>query len=381
MKNLLLFITFIFYSFLAISQITNFTEKFDLPVETKETSGLLFFDSKIITHNDSGNQPNLYEIDSLTGNLLRVIHVNNATNIDWEDITEDENHIYIADIGNNNGNRTDLKIYKILKSDFKNSASISADIISFSYEDQTNFDSKPNGSNFDAESIVVYNNSILIFTKNWNDLKTNVYKTPLITGNYLATKVSSANVDGLITGGVYNDDRFFLTGYNASLIPFLIYISPNRKPGEDIFFSGFNKISLENELGQGSQLEGITNIGLTSNYYISREHFTTTINGNQYDFTQKLYEFQDATSPLLSLDESKLAKIIISPIPATNKIKINTSLPFLNLEIYNSLGKKMYIPLIDNLKELDISNLEKGVYILKIQSNNKKIVVRKIIKL
>ena len=381
MKNLLLFITFIFYSFLAISQITNFTEKFDLPVETKETSGLLFFDSKIITHNDSGNQPNLYEIDSLTGNLLRVVHVNNATNIDWEDITEDENHIYIADIGNNNGNRTDLKIYKILKSDFKNSTSVSADIISFSYEDQTNFDSKPNGSNFDAESIVVYNNSILIFTKNWNDLKTNVYKTPLITGNYLATKVSSANVDGLITGGVYNDDRFFLTGYNASLIPFLIYISPNRKPGEDIFFSGFNKISLENELGQGSQLEGITNIGLTSNYYISREHFTTTINGNQYDFTQKLYEFQDATSPLLSLDESKLAKIIISPIPATNKIKINTSLPFLNLEIYNSLGKKMYIPLIDNLKELDISNLEKGVYILKIQFNNNKSVVRKIIKL
>jgi hypothetical protein len=381
MKNLLLFVTFIFYSFLTISQITNFTEKFDLPVETKETSGLLFFDSKIITHNDSGNQPNLYEIDSLTGNLLRVVHVNNATNIDWEDITEDENHIYIADIGNNNGNRTDLKIYKILKSDFKNSTSISADIISFSYEDQTNFDSKPNGSNFDAESIVVYNNSILIFTKNWNDLKTNVYKTPLITGNYLATKVSSANVDGLITGGVYNDDRFFLTGYNASLIPFLIYISPNRKPGEDIFFSGFNKISLENELGQGSQLEGITNIGLTGNYYISREHFTTTINGNQYDFTQKLYEFQDATSPLLSLDESKLAKIIISPIPATNKIKINTSLPFLNLEIYNSLGKKMDIPLIDTLKELDISNLEKGVYILKIQFNNNKSVVRKIIKL
>ena len=81
------------------------------------------------------------------------------------------------------------------------------------------------------------------------------------------------------------------------------------------------------------------------------------------------------------MDESKLAKIIISPIPATNKIKINTSLPFLNLEMYNSLGKKMDIPLIDNLKELDISNLEKGVYILKIQFNNNKSVVRKIIKL
>lgn len=381
MKNLILFIAFTFYSFLALSQITNFKEKFNLPDETKETSGLLFFDSKIITHNDSGNQPNLYEIDSLSGNLLRTVNVHNATNIDWEDITEDENHIYIADIGNNNGNRTDLKIYKILKSDFKNSTSVSADIISFSYEDQTNFDSKPNGSNFDAESIVIYNNSILIFTKNWNDLKTNVYKTPLITGNYLAKKVSSANVDGLITGGVYNDDRFFLTGYDTTLTPFLIYISPNRKPGEDIFFSGFNKISLENELGQGSQLEGITNIGFTGNYYISREHFTTTINGNQYDFTQKLYEFQDETSPLLSFEENKLKKIIISPNPVTNKIKINENLQFFSLEIYNSLGKKMDTPLFDTQEEIDISHLEKGVYILKMQFKNKKSDVRKIIKL
>lgn len=381
MKNLILFIAFTFYSFLALSQITNVKEKFNLPDETKETSGLLFFDSKIITHNDSGNQPNLYEIDSLSGNLLRTVNVHNATNIDWEDITEDENHIYIADIGNNNGNRTDLKIYKILKSDFKNSTSVSADIISFSYEDQTNFDSKPNGSNFDAESIVIYNNSILIFTKNWNDLKTNVYKTPLITGNYLAKKVSSANVDGLITGGVYNDDRFFLTGYDTTLTPFLIYISPNRKPGEDIFFSGLNKISLENELGQGSQLEGITNIGFTGNYYISREHFTTTINGNQYDFTQKLYEFQDETSPLLSFEENKLKKIIISPNPVTNKIKINENLQFFSLEIYNSLGKKMDTPLFDTQEEIDISHLEKGVYILKMQFKNKKSDIRKIIKL
>ena len=381
MKNLIPFITFTFYSFLAISQITNFTEKFELPDETKETSGLLFFDSKIITHNDSGNQPNLYEIDSLTGSLLRTVYVNNATNIDWEDITEDENHIYIADIGNNNGNRTDLKIYKILKSDFKKSTSVSAEIISFSYENQSNFDSKPNGSNFDAESIVVYNNSILIFTKNWNDLKTNVYKIPLIPGNYLAKKVSSANVDGLISGGVYNDDRFFLTGYNTSLVPFLIYISPNRKPGEDIFFSGFDKISLENELGQGSQLEGITNIGFTGKYYISREHFITNINGNSYNFTQKMYEFYDETNPLLSLEENKLKKIIISPNPTTNKIKINSSLSFLNLEIYNSLGKKIDIPLIDTSKELDVSHLEKGVYILKIQYQNKKSATRKIIKL
>jgi hypothetical protein len=381
LNNLLFLFLFSFYSIFTQGQITNFKEKFDLPDETKETSGLLFLDGKIITHNDSGNNANLFEIDSLSGNLLRTISISNATNIDWEDITEDENHIYIADIGNNNGNRTDLKIYKIIKSDFKKNTSVSAEIISFSYEDQTDFDNKPNASNFDAESIVIFDNSILIFTKNWADLKTNVYQIPLTTGNYVAKKISSANIEGLITGGVYNDGRFFLTGYNTTLIPFLIYISPNRKPGEDIFFSGFDKITLENKLGQGSQLEGITNIGITGKYYISREHFTTIINGNQYDFTQKLYEFYDETSPLLSTDENKLGKIIISPNPVTNKVKIHTDLPFLNLEIYNSLGKKMNILLIDSLKEIDISYLEKGVYFLKIQYKNRKSTVRKIIKL
>ena len=89
-------------SFLGQSQITSFREKFELPEVVKETSGLLFIDGKIITHNDSGDDANLYELDSLSGNLQRTINITNATNINWEDITEDENHLYIGDFGNNN---------------------------------------------------------------------------------------------------------------------------------------------------------------------------------------------------------------------------------------------------------------------------------------
>jgi len=159
-------------SFLGQSQITSFREKFELLEVVKETSGLLFIDGKIITHNDSGDDANLYELDSLSGNLQRTINITNATNIDWEDITEDENHLYIGDFGNNNGNRTNLKIYKILKSDFKNNNAVTTEIISFSYEDQTDFTSRPNATNFDAEAIVFHENSLLIFTKNWIDLKT-----------------------------------------------------------------------------------------------------------------------------------------------------------------------------------------------------------------
>ena len=91
-KGTLLFLLLLTYSAL-FCQIENFTEKFELPEEVKETSGLLFLNGKIITHNDSGDDANLYEIDSLSGLLLRTISISNATNVDWEDISQDDPHI------------------------------------------------------------------------------------------------------------------------------------------------------------------------------------------------------------------------------------------------------------------------------------------------
>lgn len=382
LKTFLILLLLAFKTTYSQNQIVSFKEKFELPEKVKETSGLLFLDGKIITHNDSGDAANLYEIDSLSGTILRTISISNATNVDWEDVTENDTHIFIADIGNNNGNRQNLKIYSILKSDFKNNTTVSAEIISFSYEDQTDFSSQANSSNFDAEGIVIYQNKILIFTKNWADLKTNVYKIPLTTGSHVALKVSSANIAGLITGAVYTNDRFFLTGYEASLTPFLIYISYNRMPGENIFFSGFNKISLKDEMGSGSQIEGITNIATTGKYYISRENFSTTIGGLTFTFKQKLYEFYDETAPLLSILKNELELLSIGPNPAIDKINIKTNLPISNITVYNSLGKKVQVRIIQNKKEIDLSSVSKGIYYLKIQlKNTDSNIIRKIIKL
>jgi hypothetical protein len=378
---LYLSLLFAFTNTYSQNQIHNFKEKFELPEKVKETSGLLFLDGKIITHNDSGDAAKLYEVDSLSGAILRTVSISNATNVDWEDLAENDTHIFIADIGNNNGNREDLKIYTILKSDFKESNTVSAATISFSYEDQTVFSSQTNSSNFDAEGIVIYENQILIFTKNWADLKTNVYKIPLTPGSHVASKISSGDIQGLITSATYTEDRFFLTGYDTSLTPFLIYISYNRMPGENIFFSGFTKISLKDKIGQGSQIEAITNISNTGKYYISRENFSTTISGTTFTFKQKLYEFYDETSGLLSISENKLTLINISPNPATHKIKIKTSLPFSTIEIYNSFGKKVHTLIIPNEKEIDISFLSKGVYYLKIHLKDNNSIVRKIVKL
>jgi hypothetical protein len=48
-----------------------------------------FYNNNIITHNDSGGQANLYEINASTGAVLRTVAITNATNVDWEDIAQD----------------------------------------------------------------------------------------------------------------------------------------------------------------------------------------------------------------------------------------------------------------------------------------------------
>ena len=87
-----------------------------LPENVLESSGLIYYNNRLITHNDSGNSPQLYELDSLGSQIFRTITINNATNIDWEDITQDDTYIYVGDFGNNSGNRQDLRIYRIKKS-------------------------------------------------------------------------------------------------------------------------------------------------------------------------------------------------------------------------------------------------------------------------
>ena len=361
-------------SFLGQSQITSFREKFELPEVVKETSGLLFIDGKIITHNDSGDDANLYELDSLSGNLQRTINITNATNIDWEDITKDENHLYIGDFGNNNGNRTNLRIYKILKSDFKNNNAVTAEIISFSYEDQTDFTSRPNATNFDAEAIVFHENSLLIFTKNWIDLKTNVYKIPTTIGNHKAVKISSANVAGLITGATVQNNNFLLCGIDTSAIPFLVYISSNRAPGDDIFKSGFQKYSLFNELGFGNQVEGITSFD-NGRFYISRE----AVNQNNFSLKQKLFEFRDDRAILLSAVKNDFENLTISPNPTFGNITIQSNKEIRSISTYTILGEKLMV-FNSHQKEIKISNLSKGIYLLRIQLDNQEVIIKKIIK-
>lgn len=357
------------------AQIENITEKYDLPSTISETSGLLFFNGKLITHNDSGDAANLYELDTITGNILRTITINNATNVDWEDITQDDTYIYIGDFGNNsNGNRQDLKIYRILKSDYTNNTSVASETITFNYEDQTDFTSQPNNTNFDAEAISTYKEGLVIFTKNWKDNTVNAYTIPKTIGNHSAKKVSSYNSNGLITGSTYNkeDDSFLLCGYtNQTGEPFLVHIKVNGILNDDIFSGIIERTDINPTLGT-SQVEGITLIS-GKKYFLSREKVTTP----NFVLNQKLYRFDNGSFSALSLDNYELASLILYPNPTNNSLYIK-GIEVKNVKVINSSGKTILEQ--KNSNPILIENFANGVYFIKITTSNNKKVTKKFIK-
>lgn len=80
-----------------------------LPSTVDETSGLIFWADGIWTFNDSGGDPTLYKVDTLNGEIIQHATITNGINVDWEDIAQDDDHIYIGDFGNNGGDRQDLE--------------------------------------------------------------------------------------------------------------------------------------------------------------------------------------------------------------------------------------------------------------------------------
>ena len=348
--------TILLYSILFVTavqaQVNNLSEKYTMDNSVEETSGLIFHNNKLITHNDSGGTAQLFEMDTISNAITRTVTLTNATNVDWEDISQDADYIYIGDFGNNNGTRTDLKVYRIPKSEYDANTSISAEVINFSYSDQVDFTSNSD-TNFDAEAMVVKDNNILIFTKNHGDLKSNIYSFSKTPGTYSATKIGTYNVNGLITGADINEtsQELYLTGYSDTLVPFIIQVADMTNPV-------VTKVAI---LSQGSQVEAIASIG--NRYFISREHFVY----NTYDFPQKLYAFNGNNTASISTNNELVANMYPNPSKGVFNIalKNNTSGSFV---IYNQLGQAVKQANFDNTNNIEVELDKKGVYILRLST-------------
>ena len=220
----------------------------------KECSGVIYWNGLFWMHNDSGNEPLLFGVD-LKGRIIRKIRVG-FINRDWEDICQDSLYIYIGDFGNNAGARKDLKILKILKSAILQGTDLvmKPDIISFSFPDQTSYKPANRKNNFDCEAVISLNDSLYLFSKDWLDGKTRVYRLPSQKGIYTAQLYDSFNSDGLITGADISTDKqnIVLIGYK-NYTPFIWILSGFN---QDHFFAG-KKNRFNFPIQFGTQTEGI----------------------------------------------------------------------------------------------------------------------------
>jgi hypothetical protein len=252
-----------------------------LPKEVDETSGLIYWRNGLWTHNDSGGLPVIYSIDTLTGKVLQRIMLKNAKNHDWEDITQDEQYIYVGDMGNNSGNRHNLCIYKVKKSDIPadGDVSVTAEKIAFAYPDYHGPVKSRKQNNFDDEALMAYGDSLYLFSKDWQDQQTRLYALPKKPGNWMACYLAKYDVRGLVTGA----DRqpatglIALSGYTrGNWVPFVILLK--NYPGNRFFPGEKKRIRLN---AKATQIEGVAFAGRNSLYFSSE--------GRQPVFKQTLY--------------------------------------------------------------------------------------------
>ncbi|MFD0834795.1 T9SS type A sorting domain-containing protein [Mariniflexile aquimaris] len=359
----------------AMAQINGAATKFALPSGLNESSGAIFFNNRLITHNDSGGETKLYELDTISGIIQREVTISNATNVDWEDLAQDENSIYIGDIGNNNGNRTDLKIYKINKTDYLSSTSVAAETIAFSYANQVDFTSNTNNTEWDAEALVCFDNSnLMLFSKNWVNGTTLAYLVSKTPGNYaLNPLATSLNSGGLISGGSFNPytGKLYLVGYTQALQPF-VWVSENYNSND--IFSGTNTQTILSVFGM-EQAEAITYVN-ANRYFMTSESFSQSFGGLTFSDNAKVMAFNTNDATLSSNMGFIEHKNIMYPNPVDTYLNMqHPNIDF--IEICDIKSVQVYK---GDDEVVDMSAFSKGVYVVKINFKDQTSRLEKLVK-
>jgi len=205
LKLIRLFVVVIFGFAYQNSYSQKLTKDISLSKKIDETSGLEIVDGQFITHNDSGGDPKLYYLDK-KGKIVFERTLEGVKNNDWEDITKDDQFIYVANMGNNFDTRKNLSIVKTPI----DSSSSEAELIEFNYPEQVKFTTAYNQSQYDAEALISIDDYLIILTKNKLKKITEIYALPKIAGKYEAKKIGSLNTQSIITGGDYDPDTKLL---------------------------------------------------------------------------------------------------------------------------------------------------------------------------
>ena len=335
----------------------------------EETSGLIYWDDKLWTHNDNADT-NLYALDPEDGSIVGNISLFPQTNTDWEEISQDADYVYVGDFGNNTqGNRRDLKIIRILKSSILNREP-EMDLINFEYENQDDFSPHgPNNTDFDCEALIVTDNDIYLFTKEWISHKTRLYKLPKVPGTYSAQLLDSYQINGLVTGAVYNEEKdlVVLSGYSTLLQPFveLLYDYPEA----DFLKGNKRKIAVNLPF---HQVEGIgSEDGL--NYFLTNEKFASSGTVQQLH-TLDLSAYLGGNLEILPIEDSSRFVIFPNPTDALLEIKDIHKIFPVKYKILDSSSRIVSEGILTSKENsIDFTQFPNGIYILKLGEKTKDI--------
>jgi hypothetical protein len=228
----------------------NPTLRFEQRDILKENSGMICWDGLLWQHNDGGGWPTIYATDTGRNDVVRKVTIGNARNVDWEDMTQDADHLFVGDFGNNeDGARKDLKIYRLSKSDIAERSGnirLEAEIISFRYPDQPVAPQalSKNSTDHDCEAMIAFNGKLYLFTKQWSGGRTTLYALENRPGFQTARMIGSLDVKGMITGADISPDgnKVILTGYSFRPERFICLLEDFI--GDDFFSGRCRKIPL-----------------------------------------------------------------------------------------------------------------------------------------
>lgn len=151
-----------------------------------ESSGIIKsrqYDNTYWIHNDSGDEARIFAINK-NGELIypegsdnyRGVYITGATNVDWEEIAnDDQGNLYISDMGNNANKRKDMVIYVVREPNPAKDTSVPVvSRIPVYYPDQTEF--PPKKDNFDTEAMFWTGGKLYVMTKHRADTYTRLYR-------------------------------------------------------------------------------------------------------------------------------------------------------------------------------------------------------------
>lgn len=351
---------------------TNYSLEYiqNLPATLVETSALAYFNNQLWSLNDSGNSNEIYQFDTLSGEILHTCVLRGVDNMDWEDMAEDDTYLYVGDFGNNAGDRTDLVIFQIAKTDLTQDI-VDVASITFEYSDQVDFPDR----DYDCEAFFNYGDSLYLFSKNWVDNQTRLYSLPKIPGNHTARLQAKFDIDGLITAAdIDSSGNIALLGYKGfDNILWLLFDYPQTQ-----FFEGNKRrIELGNVFSNG-QAEGLS-FSSNGRGYISAEEisqFGVTIPQRFFRFS--IQQWVDSTSVALNdaFFEGKL-KVIPNPFRDNFTVELlNPDLKQLEIQVYNSLGIPILKGIIDRTTTFDLSTYPNGYYYCCVIKGDQRMVIK-----